>query len=120
MLLPRHHNAPRPHSQQRGERAPSARAGVTAGRFVVAPDITPLRADFEGFPAEILKAPIERARHALNSISAGALVGVTRVQIAAPVIDGYLACTPEPARGLLQKIMAGASPRDLITSGSVA
>ncbi|HEY1535051.1 MAG TPA: hypothetical protein VGF76_13585, partial [Polyangiaceae bacterium] len=67
-----------------------------------------------------LKGPVERARKSLNSISAGALVGVTRVQIAAPMIEGYLACTPEPARGLLQKVIAGASPRELITSGSVA
>jgi DNA-binding response OmpR family regulator len=107
-------------SFERGEAVLAALLGVSAGRFVVEPDITPLRGDFDGTPAEILKAPIERARRALNSISAGALVGVTRVQIAAPIIEGYLACTPEPARSLLQKIMAGASPRDLITSGSVA
>jgi DNA-binding response OmpR family regulator len=107
-------------SFERGEAVLAALLGVSAGRFVVEPDITPLRGDFDGTPAEILKAPIERARRALNSISAGALVGVTRVQIAAPIIEGYLACTPEPARGLLQKIMSGASPRDLITSGSVA
>jgi hypothetical protein len=98
----------------------AALLGVSAGRFVVEPDSTPFLADFDGSPAEVLKAPIERARRALNSISAGALVGVTRVEIAEPVIAGYLACTPEPARGLLQKIMAGASPRDLITSGAVA
>ena len=98
----------------------AALLGVSAGRFVVEPDITPFRGDFEGLPAEILKPPIERARRALSAISAGALVGVTRVQIAPLAIEGYLACTPEPARGLLQKIVAGASPRDLITSGSVA
>jgi DNA-binding response OmpR family regulator len=107
-------------SFERGEVVLAALLGVSAGRFVVERDITPFRGDFEGLPAEILKAPIERARRALASISAGALVGVTRVQIAPLAIEGYLACTPEPARGLLQKIMAGASPRDLITSGSVA
>lgn len=105
---------------ERGEAVLAALLGVSAGRFVVEPDLSPLRGDFDGTPAEILKAPIERARRALNSISAEALVGVTRVQIASPIMAGYLACTPEPARGLLQKIMSGASPRDLITSGSVA
>jgi CheY-like chemotaxis protein len=107
-------------SFERGEAVLAALLGVSAGRFVVEPDVSPLRGDFDGTPAEILKAPIERARSALNSISAEALVGVTRVQIAGPIMEGYLACTPEPARGLLQRIMAGASPRDLITSGSVA
>jgi DNA-binding response OmpR family regulator len=107
-------------SFERGEFVLAALLGVSAGRFVIEPDASPCRADFDGTPAEILKGPIERARASLNSISAEALVGVTRVQIAAPVIEGYLACTPEPARGLLQKVMAGASPRELITSGSVA
>jgi len=107
-------------SFERGTFVLAALLGVSAGRFVVEPDASPCRVDFEGTAAQILKAPIERARAALNSISAGALVGVTRVEVAAEMIDGYLGCTPEPARGLLVKIIAGASPRELITSGSVA
>ena len=107
-------------SFERGPLVLAALLGVSAGRFVVEPDATPCRVDFEGTAAEILRVPITLARNALNSISAGALVGVTRVQITAQVIEGYLACTPEPARGLLEKIMAGASPRELITSGAVA
>jgi hypothetical protein len=86
----------------------------------VEPDATPCRVDFDGTAAQILKAPIESARAALNSISAGALVGVTRVQVASETLEGYFGCTPEPARSLLDKIIAGASPRELITSGSVA
>ncbi len=107
-------------SFERGEFVLAALLGVSAGRFVVESDSSPCRADFDGFPAQILKSPIERARKSLNAISAGALVGVTSVEIAARMIEGYLACTPEPARGLLQRIMAGESPRELITSGSVA
>ena len=107
-------------SFERGDFVLAALLGVSAGRFVVAPDASHCRVDFEGTAAQILKAPIERARAALNAISAAALVGVTRVEIAATTIDGYLRCTPEPARGLLEKIIAGASPRELVTSGSVA
>ena len=107
-------------SFERGEFVLAALLGVSAGRFTVEPDATPCRVDFEGTAGQILKAPIERARLALNSISAGALVGVTRVHITTPIIEGYLGCTPEPARALLEKIIAGASPRDLITSGEVA
>ena len=107
-------------SFERGEFVLAALLGVSAGRFVIEPDASACRADFDGTPAEILKGPVERARKSLSSISAGALVGVTRVQIAAPMIQGYLACTPEPARGLLQRVMAGASPRELITSGAAA
>jgi len=107
-------------SFERGEFVLAALLGVSAGRFTVEPDSTPCRVDFEGTAAQMLRAPIARARAALSSISANALVGVTRVEIAAGAIDGYLSCTPEPARGLLDKIIAGASPRELITSGSVA
>lgn len=105
---------------ERGEAVLAALLGVSAGRFVIEPDSSPFRGDFSGKPSEILKAPIERARRALNSISANSLIAVTRVHITAPLIEGYLACTPEPARGLLQRIIDGASPRDLITSGEVA
>ena len=105
---------------ERGDFVLAALLGVSAGRFVVEPDATPCRVDFEGSAVQILKPPIERARRMLNAISAGSLVGVTRVHVAAHTIEGYLGCTPEPARGLLEKIIAGASPRELITSGSVA
>lgn len=107
-------------SFERGEVVLAALLGVSAGRFVVEPDAAPCRGDFDGPPAQILRAPVEAARRALNSISAGALVGVTGVKIAVSTIERYLVCSPEPARGLLQKIIAGASPRDLITSGSAA
>jgi len=107
-------------SFERGEFVLAALLGVSAGRFTVEPDAAPCRVDFEGTAAQILKAPIERARAALNSISAGALVGVTKVQIATETIEGYLACTPEPARALLAKIIAGGSPRELLTNGLVA
>ncbi|HEY3254042.1 MAG TPA: response regulator, partial [Polyangiaceae bacterium] len=107
-------------SFERGEFVLAALLGVSAGRFIVEPDTSHCRLDFEGTAAQILKAPIERARAALSSISAAALVGVTRVEVAANTLEGYLGCTPEPARSLLAKIIAGASPRELITSGSVA
>jgi len=107
-------------SFERAEFVLPALLGVSAGRFVVEPDSSPCRVDFEGTAAQILKAPIERARAALSSISAAALVGVTRVHVAAAPIAGYLDCTPEPARQLLEKIMTGASPRELITTGAVA
>jgi hypothetical protein len=32
-------------------------------------------------------------------------------------VGGYLQCTPEPAQSLLRELMAGASPRDLLSSG---
>jgi DNA-binding response OmpR family regulator len=107
-------------SFERGAFVLAALLGVSAGRFLIEPDASPCRAEFDGTAAEILKTPVERARTALNSISAGALVGVTRVHISAQIIEGYLTCTPEPARDLLRKVMSGASPRELITSGSVA
>lgn len=107
-------------SFERGEFVLAALLGVSAGRFVIEPDVSPCRADFDGSAAEILKQPIERSRRSLASISAEALVGVTRVHVATRMIEGYQACTPEPARGLLQRVMAGASPRDLIVTGSVA
>jgi DNA-binding response OmpR family regulator len=107
-------------SFERGDFVLAALLGVSAGRFTVEPDASHCRVDFEGSVPEILKGHIERARSALSSISAGALAGVTRVHVTTPIIQGYLACTPDPARTLLEKIINGASPRALITSGAVS
>lgn len=107
-------------SFERGAFVLAALLGVSAGRFVVEADASPCRSDFEGTAAELLQAPIERARAALSGIAAASLIGVSRVGIEAPIIERYLPCTPEPARSLLLKLMAGESPRELITSGAVA
>lgn len=101
----------------RGEAVLAMLLGVSAGRFTVEPDESPCRAELSGSLHEQLAAPIARARAAQRALSAGALTNVTRVVFDAGRVDGYLECTPEPAQGLLRELLAGASPRELLTSG---
>ena len=104
-------------SFERGEGVLSMLLGVSAGRFVVEPDDATCRAELSGSLHEQLAGPVARARAAQRAISAGALTTVTRVAFDAARVGGYLQCTPEPAQSLLRELMAGASPRDLLTSG---
>lgn len=102
---------------ERGEPVLSMLLGVSAGRFVIEPDESPCRPELSGSLHEQLAGPVARARAAQRALSAGALASVTRVSFDAARVDGYLGCTPEPAQSLLRELMAGASPRDLLTSG---
>jgi hypothetical protein len=104
-------------SFERGEGVLSMLLGVSAGRFVVQPDDAPCRPELTGSLHEQLAGPVARARAAQRALSAGALTTVTRVAFDAGRVGGYLQCTPEPAQSLLRELMAGASPRDLLTSG---
>jgi CheY-like chemotaxis protein len=104
-------------SFERGEGVLSMLLGVSAGRFVIEPDDAMCRAELSGSLHEQLAGPVARARAAQRALSAGALTTVTRVAFDAERVGGYLQCTPEPAQSLLRELMAGASPRDLLTSG---
>lgn len=104
-------------SFERGEGVLSMLLGVSAGRFVVEPDVSVCRAELSGSLHEQLAGPVARARAAQRALTAGALASVTRVAFDAARVGGYLECTPEPAQSLLRELIAGASPRDLLTTG---
>jgi DNA-binding response OmpR family regulator len=104
-------------SFERGEGVLAMLLGVSAGRFVIEPDDSNCRPELSGTLHEQLAGPVARARAAQKSLSAGALVNVSRVAFDAARVGGYLECTPEPAQSLLRELIGGASPRDLLTSG---
>ncbi len=108
---------------QRGSAVLAALLGVGAGRFVVSPignEALSMRPDLGGTLSEQLLGPIATARAAQRLLSGASLVTVERVEIDAERMAAYADASPEPARGLLQTIGAGASPRALITSGQAA
>ncbi|HEY6081668.1 MAG TPA: response regulator [Polyangiaceae bacterium] len=104
-------------SFERGEAVLAMLLGVSAGRFVIAPDESPCRAELTGSLHEQLAGPVARARAAQRALSAGALAMVSRVAFDTTRVGNYLTCTPEPAQSLLRELITGASPRDLLTTG---
>lgn len=94
--------------------------GAGAGRFSVEPDEAPCRNEFSGNLFDILEKPITEARAALAAVSAGALLRLERVELDRPLVEAYLACTPEPTAGVVRRLLEGQSPGDLIVSGTVA
>jgi DNA-binding response OmpR family regulator len=91
--------------------------GVTAGRFVVQPDGSACRADLHGSLPELLKSPVERARKSLQAVSAASLVRLTRLELDRPLVEAYLASTPEPAASLTRRLLSGVKTKDLVLEG---
>ncbi len=94
--------------------------GVTAGRFMVQPDASPCRVDLHGSLPELLKSPVETARKSLQAVSAASLVRLTRLELDRPLVEAYLASTPEPASGLTRRLLAGTKVRDLVLEGTAS
>jgi DNA-binding response OmpR family regulator len=92
--------------------------GVTAGRFVVTPETTACRVELHGSLAQLLKGPVEKARESLKSVSASSLVRLARLELERPLVEAYLASTPEPAATLMRRLLAGETAKDLVLGGT--
>jgi DNA-binding response OmpR family regulator len=103
-----------------GERALGSLLAVGAGRFVVTPSNEPVRADLTGSLFELLARPVANARGALAAIGGANTVNVQRIGLDPDTLEDYLRATPEPARTVVQKIAAGASPRQMLLAGEIA
>ncbi len=90
----------------------AARFGVTSVEFDEA-----VAVELEGSLEEQLREPIAKARAAQGLLSGSNLLGIERVTFDEPTLAVPLAATPEPSGGLLRRLIAGASPRELIGSG---
>jgi DNA-binding response OmpR family regulator len=107
-------------SFERGSAVLSALLGVSAGRFVVQPDTTPCRSEFDAPLPELFAEPVRRARAALAALAAERLPRVVKVELALEGMGRYLECTPHSARQLVKRLAAGESPRDLLMSGEAS
>jgi DNA-binding response OmpR family regulator len=104
----------------RGAEVVGSLLGASAGRFVVQPDGSACRQELSGKLSEILATPLTRARSALAAVSADSLVRLRRLELDRELVQTYLACTPEPAAGVLRRVLAGESPSELVLSGAVS
>jgi CheY-like chemotaxis protein len=107
-------------SFERGPRVLAGLLGVNSGRFVVQPDTAPCRREFDAPLSELLSGPIGRARAALSALGAESLPRVVGVSVDAGAIGRYLECTPASARKLIERLMQGAAPRDLLIAGDAS
>ena len=103
----------------RGPDAVAAILGVGSGRFsmVDATDALDAPVELTEDVATLFCRPVARARAAQRLLSGGSLVHVEQVVLYASAIAEILQATPEPARALIERLMSGASPRALVTSG---
>ncbi|MCA9624140.1 MAG: response regulator, partial [Myxococcales bacterium] len=106
-------------TSERGRGVMAAIVGVGAGRFGVEELDTgsAFTAELDGSLDEQLLEPIARMRAAQGLVSGQSLMRVGRVQFDEARLALPLAATPEPSRGLMRALAAGASPRDLVGAG---
>lgn len=107
-------------SFDRGESVIAGLLGVSAGRFSVKPDSSPCRLDFQDPLEALLERHVRRARSALEALSSDRLARVTRIEIDRASVGAYAACCPVATKTLLERLMNGASPRELLLEDSVA
>jgi DNA-binding response OmpR family regulator len=105
---------------QSGERVFASVLGLSAGRFVVSDDTTPVRGDLSGTLIEQLAAPIAAARGALASTTGTATMRAAKVVLDRNGLAEYLRATPDPARSLIARLADGASPRSMLVNGEVS
>lgn len=104
----------------RGSEVLGSLLGASAGRFVVQPDASACRTELNGNLAQLLAAPLTRARNALAAVTASSLVRLRRLELDRSLVETYLACTPEPAAGVLRRVLSGEVPAELVLSGGVS
>ncbi|MGC4090756.1 MAG: response regulator [Polyangiaceae bacterium] len=107
-------------SFERGPKVLMSLLGVSAGRFVVEPNSTPCRAEFDSALSSLVEEPVRRARSALSALAAQNLPHVVGVDIDLDAVGGYFACTPDSARALIERLSQGGSPRQMLLTGEVS
>ena len=107
-------------SFQSGERALAMLLAVGAGRFAVASSTESIRGELTGTLFELLARPLAAARGALAATTGSRTMEVERISLDPSVLEEYLRATPDPARTVLKRLAAGASPRALLLAGEAA
>ncbi len=102
---------------ERGRGMLRAFLGVSAGRFEVKPENTSLERELFGSLEEQILPLIDAAREIAHQLISSALLNIERVELDRDMALGYLASTPLSARLLTERLLAGASPRELVLSG---
>ncbi|HZO08279.1 MAG TPA: response regulator, partial [Myxococcota bacterium] len=100
----------------RGEPVLSGLLGVFAGRFTVTPDRSPCRGLVTGALESVLAEPIARARAAQLALEPGRLALIERIELDLTNISGYLPALPPAAGSLVQGLIEGRPPRELMWS----
>lgn len=103
----------------RGARALAAMLGVSSGRFVVTPNEDALEPELIGTLEAQLAEPLATARAAVRAIAGGRIFNVEGLMVDAELVAGYVRATPEPARSVLERVLAGRSPRQLLLEDEV-
>jgi len=95
--------------------------GVMGGRFLVRALPTKRGNDAMSGELDVQLAPVlRRIRSACDAISGANTIDVSELTLEPELLDAYLSATPPPVRMVLERIVAGASPRMMILDSEIA
>ncbi len=92
--------------------------GVSAARFIVAPSTAAITAELVGELSHQLARPIAIARAAQSLTSGQELLRTAVIGFDEEALEDYKKATPEREKRILAALAEGASPRDLLDSGT--
>jgi len=100
-----------------GAAAFAALLAIGAGRFEVERSEQPIAHELSGSLGELLVGPASAARKWHAAIVGAELFRIARIAFDEPALAGLLEITPEPARAVLDALLAGRPPRELVLAG---
>ncbi|MCC6524350.1 MAG: response regulator [Polyangiaceae bacterium] len=103
--------------EERGAAVLSAALGVRTGRFGLCDTHDEVAPELEGSLAEQVATAAAGARAAQGLLCGVRLARIAAVRLDEAAYGAYLEATPEPARGILRVLAAGAAPVELVQQG---
>jgi CheY-like chemotaxis protein len=103
----------------RNERALPHLLGVSAGRFAVVEDHTPIKGALEGTLDEVLLRGARELSSELDAVSEPLLTRVARIVFDEDAYALLIGQTPPLIHGVLEQLYAGAVPSQLVAQGAV-
>ncbi|MFO0675041.1 MAG: response regulator [Polyangiaceae bacterium] len=103
-----------------GDKALASMLGAQAARFLVTEASGGVEGSIGGTVEGLLEDVIAHARGSLATVTGASLARVNRVTFDRPLVDACLASTPEPMKGALSRIVAGANVRDVLVDGTIS
>lgn len=94
--------------------------GVRGGRFSVSPIEAPGARALEGPLASTLADAARPLQALIDQTQGGRLLDVGRVTLREAVLDDYLEVAPVQIRAAVERLRAGATPRDLVLDGAAS
>lgn len=107
-------------SMVRGDDALTRAVAAPSARFGVRRASGKVRENLDGTPSELLRATARRVAAVEDALTGSGLLQVQHILFDADLASGYARALPSAMRGLVERLLAGEPPRDLVLRDGVS